>query len=374
MELTSNWSSGEAFDFTHSTELYTDSIPEALSDLLNEEKCFILNQCPGNKNICTLTLTCKNEPSSVNSKHSGRTKVDALCVVSESKLVEVFIGEYEEYFGCFAGTVVENFADSLLCRTDIDLKSPQSIVKLLFKKAYEESSLMIYGIFAKISLVCDYSSKFSSNPLNESLANHGVKLSKEAEIFKHVLEQYNDSSKASNSSISGFMPLLYSMNSSTISHFIDRKPLQNSWECSSQKVSCNAPENFEMEMSSAEPLFSASKEEALAACLAVSKINISPADGQIEMNNNSQDELEEKLTKGNNSILNSNTTEGIVSLATLPFPSAAATIFESIIDRKMTQFENKLELLIEGKFSELSIKILEKLNAIENANKCNCQL
>ena len=108
-------------------------------------------------------------------------------------------------------------------------------------------------------------------------------------------------------------------------------------------------------------------------CGDLGTVDISPADGKTEMNNNSQDELEKELTIGNNSILKSNSTTGAVSPAA-PAYSEVATLFQSIIDKKMTQFENKMELLIERKFSELSIKIVEKLNTIENINKCNCQL
>lgn len=240
MELSSNWTS-EDNDIIRLVHLYNDNLPEALSELLDDDWCFVLSKPKHIKETCYIKLkslptsfqkdsSCSSNPIDQfkrfrDSHVSECPKIVSITVISESKLIEVFVGNHEEYLGSFSSTVVEELSDSIMCRTVIDLGKPQSDIKLVFKNIFEDSSMLVYGVSAlkaakgstedssRPALV----SRFSSTHLDSVLSDHGVTtLSKEAAAFKKVLQQYNDRSMAGGAvgapppsmPLAGLLPLL----------------------------------------------------------------------------------------------------------------------------------------------------------------------
>ena len=355
MELSSNWNAEDSFDYSHVAVPYQDAIPVSLSELLSMETCFILNKKSGESSNCSLRLSCDsfNCIDGSFSSSNNYKSIESVCIVSESKLIEVFGGEHDAYIGSFPGTVMESFSDSQLCKTDIDLKTPQTTVKFILKKTFEESSVMIYGIHVKTLLnnCMDLSkSKYSSNKLDSLLSSHDVKLTKEAEMFKHVLQNYNDnnSNNGALDSISKFMPLLSSMDPSLIPLMLSNKShlMLASAKQSFTANACESNNNLCTTLGSMDISPSTAPEAAVSGATALS----SPA-----IHSFSNIKLED-CDSNNISAMN------------------ITSMFESVIDKKMTQFEAKMEQIIDTKLSNLSSKILDKLDNIEKHSHCKCQL
>ncbi|XP_018015613.1 uncharacterized protein LOC108672459 [Hyalella azteca] len=203
MKLSSSWQTADGFIIDNGFQVCTD-VPAALPDLLLEEKSFVLMPDDKTASPCSLVLQCGDAAA-----------VSSVTLVSESRLVEVFIGDYGEYYTSIKSSIMEKFHDSIICRTDIKLEKPCTKVKLLLKNNYDDTSVMIYGVFAQVQEVSsgnahqNSAGRFSSRQLSSLVAERNLHLSDKALSLKKLVELYNDNlENNSATSLSSFIPLM----------------------------------------------------------------------------------------------------------------------------------------------------------------------
>ncbi|KAF2357678.1 Protein of unknown function DUF4506 [Trinorchestia longiramus] len=214
MILSSNWTASDGFSLKDGFEVCSE-VPTLLPDLLLENKSFVLVPEEEHSDLpCSLTLSSELCGSPKNVLEPVQV-ITSITLVSEAKLVEVFVGDYEEYFKSFSGQVIQSFPDSIVCRTDIDLLKPKKKVKLLLKSLFDTASVMVYGVFVRVEEIgsqisdCSNFSRFSSSHLNSLLADRSLNLSENALALKKLVEQYNDNvDNSSAASFGNLMPLI----------------------------------------------------------------------------------------------------------------------------------------------------------------------
>ena len=354
MLLSSNWNVEESVDISNLVQEYTGKLSDELAELLQEEKCFILNQSFASNNCC-LQISCSHPVALGNigeATNNVYKYIDSLTLLSEARIVEVFVGKYEEYFGTFSSSVVNQFGDASLCRTEISFNKPCSSVRLSLKNTFEASSVMIFGVFARVRYMNPKnmlnSSRFSSGHLNDVLNDHPVKLSKNAEFFKQALQNYNDTSKDSaqgNSLPLSVLPFLNSMakareNSNESSSIPSFATVQENKSSTQNETFGNMPSN------NAENCLPEKHNAALPTGLDICQVMQS-----LKLASMSEAKAHPALQN-----------------ATSLDENLIAQIVGSTLDKKLAALESKLTSLINQKISEQTEAILGKLQQIEE--KC----
>jgi len=342
MLLSSNWDVDDNLDIANLLQEYTSKLSDELAELLEEEKCFILNK-NNQQNICCIQIMCpdllnlsdKNQPTD---SYSSRGKyVDTITILSEAKHIEVFVGKYEEYFGTFTSNVVDQFGDASLCRTDISIAKPYSSIKLSLKNTFEDSSIMIFGLFAKVKYIDAKNqlnaTRFTSNHLDNIFVDHPVKLSKNAEFFKQALQNYNDTAK--DSAKGNGMPL-------SVLPFLS--VMSETGKSTKQEQNPSTDETLIPKVENQSVCALTEQIDSLKAGLDIGKV-------METLKINSVSELKsipqlEEIHRSNEVSLDK--------------------IIGGVLDKKFAEFEKKLMDQVDEKLSVYSNTILSKLNDIEN--------
>lgn len=204
VKLTSNWTPDNDSSISAGVQICS-TFPTELPDLLSEEpdKSYVLVQKQKSTGKCSLNLLTA----------AASVAVSAVVVVSESKLVEVFVGKHGEYLTSFSGKVLQTLEDSIICKTEITLPKPQSQIQLVLKNTFDEESIMLYGIFAKTQIISpelsEGAGRFSSKHLDPLLSERSLTLSQNAAALKKMLGQYNDNIDSNAmKQLSNLMPMM----------------------------------------------------------------------------------------------------------------------------------------------------------------------
>ncbi|CAL4080495.1 unnamed protein product [Meganyctiphanes norvegica] len=253
MEVCANWVPESSTALQNIVKECEELPSGGLDSLLDEDCCLSLSKPLGDSvtNDCTLSLSTKSldllvEPGRALSLvppdiyHAGpiikRKTLNGILIVSEARLIEVFKGQYEEYYKTVQGELVAEFEESKLYQCVIAFDKGEKNVTLKFKYLCNPSSLWIYAIHAstKINLNTDgfgESTRFSGKHLSSVLEEHNVVVSDEASKFRSILESFNnDRSSRVRASDKDPMQMMMMMGAMMGMHTGSRKTFQNDFD------------------------------------------------------------------------------------------------------------------------------------------------
>ncbi|XP_071546367.1 uncharacterized protein [Panulirus ornatus] len=247
MEATSNWSTENNVRIHESIQESTTFPSGSLVELLDEDKCISLIQPISNKSEeCYIRLGSKLPGQTcVWPKQQGMKRnklVSGIMLLSEARIVEVYVGLHDEYCKTVHGKLMGSFDDSRIFKCEVHLDCPKEMVMLKLKATCHVESLWVYGFHVTTSMepAIQSGGRFSSDHLSLVLKDKDVLMSDPALKFCQMLEDFNNSNDSDGpfhgNSPMALMSMMFSTMKSTPKSTSSSFDLENKLDFSGKKI------------------------------------------------------------------------------------------------------------------------------------------